>query len=148
VKTPPKTRATDVTNSMPLEEYRKLTGAGTPAKRSKYNAQRVKRGGYTFDSKLEASYYDDLCRLLDAEKILYFLCQVPFRLPGGVVYRADFMVVYPEVENEYERWRIPLSVEFWDVKGRDTPMSKMKRRQVEALYPVTILLKTGKRGAL
>jgi len=51
------------------------------------------------------------------------------------------------VENEYERWRIPLSVEFWDVKGRDTPMSKMKRRQVEALYPVTILLKTGKRGA-
>ena len=139
MKTPPKSRATDVTNSMPLEEYRKLTGASAPAKRSKYNAQRVKRDGFTFDSKLEASYYDDLCRMLDAEKILYFLCQVPFRLPGGVVYRCDFMVVWPDAV-------VGTDVEFWDVKGFDTRASKNKRKQVEALYPVKIMLKTRKRG--
>jgi len=33
------------------------------------------------------------------------------------------------------------TVHFIDVKGFDTPLGKMKRKQVEAIYPVTVEVK-------
>lgn len=63
-------------------------------------------------------------------EVLFFLCQVPFSLPG-MKYIADFQVFLADG-----------TVEFIDVKGRDTPMSKAKRKAVEELYPVTIKIVT------
>lgn len=60
-------------------------------------------------------------------ELLFYIRQPSFDLPGGVKYRADFM----------EFW-IDGEVKIIDVKGVDTPQSKMKRKQVEALYPITI----------
>lgn len=93
----------------------------------KFGAKRTKRDEHTFDSKLEGRYYDFL-RLQEKEgSVLFFLRQIPFHLVGGVRYLADFQVFWADGE-----------VSFIDVKGRDTPMSAMKRKQVEATYPVEI----------
>lgn len=93
----------------------------------KFNAIRTERDGYKFSSKKEGRYYDELKLRVRAGEVLFFLMQVPFHLPGGVVYRCDF-------------------VEFWsdgnvhviDVKGFRTPQYKAKKKMVEAQYPIEI----------
>lgn len=83
--------------------------------------------GQTFDSQKEASYYRTLKGQMAEGRLLYFLRQVPFHLPGGVVYRADFMEFYKDG-----------SVRVVDVKGHRTREYITKKKMVEALYPVTI----------
>lgn len=104
--------------------------------RNKYHAVPVEIDGMRFDSKLEARYYAVLKTLVRSGQVDYFLRQVPFHLPGKVTYRCDFQVFWKEEV-----------VTYVDVKGRDTPMSRLKRKQVEDLYPVKIELvsKVGRR---
>ncbi len=93
----------------------------------KFGAIRTERDGQKFDSKLEARYYDALKIMQKSGHVLFFLRQVPFHLPGNTKYIADFQVFLEDG-----------TVHFIDVKGKDTPMSILKRKQVESLYPVTI----------
>ena len=60
---------------------------------------------------------------------LWFLRQVPFHLPGKIVYRVDFVEFHKDG-----------SVHFVDVKGFENTVSKNKIKQTEALYPVKIEL--------
>ena len=63
-------------------------------KRKKYGNQRVTVDGMRFDSKHEADYYFET--LLPAWKCGAFQLlarQVPFDLPGGIRYIADFVTV-------------------------------------------------------
>lgn len=92
--------------------------------------------GQLFASKAEARRYKELLLLtswrskgmLPAPKgVSFFLRQVPFHLPGGVVYRVDFQVHWNDGSVTHE-----------DVKGYATEAYKIKKRLVEALYPVTI----------
>lgn len=54
--------------------------------------------------------------------------QVPFHLPGNVIYRVDFM----EFHNDG-------TVHFVDVKGMETNTFILKKKQVEELYaPIKI----------
>lgn len=96
----------------------------------KYHAVPNKVDGYHFDSLKEAKYYGQLKILKMAGEILFFLRQVPFHLPGNVIYRLDFMEFWTNRDIKYT-----------DIKGYDTPMSKLKRKQVEALYPIKIDIK-------
>ena len=89
--------------------------------------------GFRFDSKLEARLYANLKLLRTAGEVTMFLRQVPFHLPGGTIYRVDFQVFYRDG-----------SVRHLDAKGRETEAFKIKRREVEASYPVTIELWKGK----
>lgn len=94
----------------------------------KYNASPQNVDGHRYDSKAELAY----ARKLDADKasglLVQYLRQVPFHLPGGVKYVCDFLVFNSDGE-----------VRFVDVKGMDTPASKIKRKQVEELYsPIKI----------
>lgn len=78
-----------------LEEYNEfLKRQGKepqPVKRAnKYHAKRT--DGY--DSKHEAKIAAQLQLRAKAERIVT-LEQVPFPLPGGVIYRADFVVLKP-----------------------------------------------------
>ena len=100
----------------------------------KYHASPTAVDGLRFDSKAEAGRYADLKLLQQAGEVVFFLRQVPFDLPGGVKYKADFMIFWADG-----------SVTVEDVKGYDTPQSRLKRRQVEALYPVKIELVRGRR---
>lgn len=62
-----------------------------------------------------------------AGEVLFFLMQTPFHLPGDVQYRVDFVVFLANGE-----------VEFIDCKGMDTPVSNIKIKMVQDLYPLEI----------
>lgn len=98
----------------------------------KYNAKKTELDNIKFDSKLESRYYKYLKDLQLLNEVVFFLRQVPFHLPGGVKYVVDFQVFYKNGD-----------IEFVDVKGIDTAMSKAKRKIVEHLYkPVLIKIVT------
>ncbi len=96
-------------------------------RRNKYHAIPVEIDNMRFDSKLEAKYYVFLKGQHKSGRVLYFLRQVPFHLPGKVTYRCEFQIFWENGD-----------VSYVDVKGKDTPMSRLKRKQVEDLYPVKI----------
>jgi hypothetical protein len=102
----------------------------------KYNAVKTVVDGYRFDSKKEAARYARNKLLIRSGEMVMQLRQVPFHLPGGVIYRIDFIEYYANGDQL-----------FVDVKGMDTPQSKQKRRQVEdwsengkLVYPIKITL--------
>lgn len=107
-------------------EYMSVAGGQVP----KYRNNPCVVDGIRFDSQLEAAYYLYLQNERKEGRIAYYLRQVPFRLPGNVVYRVDFQVFWHYVDVE--------RVQYVDVKGRETPTFKLKRKQVEELYPVKI----------
>ena len=103
-------------------QYRKgpRISVGAKAKRT--------RGPFVFDSIKEAKYYDQLLLRQKAGEVVTFLRQVPFHLPGGTVYRADFLIFLSDGQ-----------VEVVDVKGMKTDTYKIKKREVEAHYhPIQI----------
>lgn len=108
---------------------------GAPAKRgSKYAAQPTEVDGIRFDSKAEARYYQGLKARVAAGEVEFFTRQTAFHLPGNVRYVADFVEHLPCTcgNCSCQRTRVV------DVKGVQTQMFKTKKRQVEALYPITI----------
>lgn len=93
---------------------------------SKYHA--VRTGHY--HSKKEARYADTLELRRKAGEISFWLEQTPFRLPGDIIYRLDF-VVFTGNAGIYE-------VDWVEVKGKDLALGKLKRKQVEDLYGIKI----------
>lgn len=95
--------------------------------RHKFRAIPTEVDGIKFHSKKESVYYEQLKLAKMSGDLLFFLRQVPFDLPGHVRYYVDFV----------EFWK-PDEVRFTDVKGYKTSEYILKRKQVEALYPVKI----------
>jgi len=95
--------------------------------RHKYKAKEAEFDGIKFSSKLEGRWYLIIKEMQEAGEVLFFLRQVPFHLPGDVVYRADFMLFFTDGH-----------VEVWESKGYDTPEWVMKKKLVEAHYPIEI----------
>ena len=94
---------------MSEEEYRELlerrkgqhvttpaTGSDDKPKRQKYGNTRVEIDGIKFDSKHEAMIYKELMLRKQAGEIMAVLRQVPFDLPGGIKYYADFCIIMPD----------------------------------------------------
>ena len=109
-----------------MEDLKKLK-----KKQSKYKAVKIVKKEITFDSKLEAAYYEHILMLERTKVLAYHLRQVPFRLPGCVKYLVDFALFYSDGK-----------VRYVDVKGVLTQTSTIKIKQVMDLYPVTIELMT------
>jgi hypothetical protein len=104
-----------------------------PAKQRKYKNEKVSIDGWAFDSKLEGNRYLELKLLQRAGKVRYFLCQVPFRLPGHVIFRVDFMIVWgSDLYNG--------GVTYEDAHGADTRMKTLKMKQVREIYGVDVKL--------
>lgn len=93
----------------------------------KFNAIRTERDGIKFPSQKQARYYDELKMQQKVGLVLFFLMEVPIRLPGNVKYKIDFVVFMTDG-----------NVRFIDVKGHKTKMYITKKKMVEALYPITI----------
>lgn len=113
-------------------QVRDKLGARAPGKPSKYHAKRTSytsTQGFTrlYDSKAEAAFAAELDLRIAAKEILFWLPQIPFPLPGGVTYRADFMTASRTGQ-----------LYFYDVKGWDVPVSRNKRKQCAALFGVEI----------
>ena len=111
-------------SSSPVKQFRSAT-------KNKYGAVKCERDGINFPSLLERSYYDQLKLRQISGELKYFLRQIPFQLPGGVKYFCDFQLFFADG-----------TVEYVDTKGRDTPVSKIKRKMVEDLYPIEIKIVT------
>lgn len=104
-------------------------GAPTP-KRRKYGNQPTVCDGRTFDSKHEADRYAELMLMVKAGEIHGVICQHPFLLPGGIVYRADFVVI-----EKGGTWRVE------DAKSVATAKDKtyrIKRRLMRECLGITI----------
>lgn len=97
-------------------------------RRSKYGNRSVVVDGQRFDSKAEARHWRVLRTELATGLASLVLRQVPFHLPGGVVFRADFLVHRPGG-----------GLEIHEVKGFRTEAYKIKKRMVEAIHGVEIL---------
>jgi hypothetical protein len=70
-----------------------------------------------------------------AGEVLYWLPQIPFCLPGGIKYYADFLVVWQR-DDDWGKWE---ELSFEDVKGRViTRESKMKIKMIEDIYGIKI----------
>lgn len=98
------------------------------SKPNKYHNNPTTVDGIRFDSKKEARYYEQLLIRVDAGEVSYFLMQVPLRLPGGSKYVVDFQVHLATG-----------AVEYIDVKGRETQVFRLKKREIEHQYPIRIL---------
>lgn len=95
--------------------------------RHKFNAKRCEYSGIKFASKKELKRHQELELLQKYGEVIFFLRQVPFHLSGGVKYVCDYLVFWASGDVTIE-----------DVKGMRTPMYKLKKKQVQALYPITI----------
>lgn len=99
---------------------------------NKYNAQAVEVDGIRFASKAEAKRYGQLKLLEMAGYIRDIVLQpkFPIEIKGKKVgsYAADFSYFD----------RITGKRTYEDVKGVKTPVYKLKKKLVEALYDITI----------
>lgn len=101
----------------------------TSVRTHKYGAKAVVVNGIRFDSKREARHYERLCLRVAAGEVRYFLRQVPLHLPGGTKLVVDFQEFHADG-----------SVHYVDAKGFETAAFKIKRREVEACYPIRLEL--------
>ena len=92
----------------------------------KFHAKPTQYKGIRYHSKREAQYAAQLDLRVKGGEVLFYLRQVPFQLPTSI-YRLDFMEFWADG-----------SVHLVEVKGMETPLGKLKREQVQALYPVEI----------
>ena len=98
----------------------------------KFNAVRTEYNGRKYPSKLEARYSKYLDSLKEEGKILFFLEQVPFRLPGNIVYRLDFIEFWAPVDDDAG------DIVFTETKGRMTPDAQIKIKQTEDIYNIKV----------
>lgn len=82
---------TDLPEHLQEQARQKLGPAGGCAKESKYRNVRTEADGHIFDSAREAERYGELRLLYEAKEIAALMIQVPFPLPGGITYLADFV---------------------------------------------------------
>jgi hypothetical protein len=119
-----------VTTRISVAEYRSMVLDTVPDPKNKlrkYRSQPVVVDGIRFDSKREAKAWADLMALKRTGEITMVLRQVPFHLPGGTIYRTDFLAFYAD-----GTFRV------LDAKGVETATFKIKKREVEAVYPIKI----------
>jgi len=98
----------------------------------KYKAKPTSVDGIRFASKAEARYYQDLLERQERGEVLFFLRQVPLHLPGNTKYVVDFVEFLAPDDRGHA------DIRWVDVKGVETPMFKLKKKQVESLYPIEI----------
>lgn len=110
-------------------------------KKTKYGNKKVSFAGITFDSKLEAEYYQHLLQLQATGEVIKIELQPKFILFDGfkkngktfraITYNADFTVTYANG-----------SVEVVDVKGMITQQFELRRKLFEYRYPYELRLIT------
>ena len=114
-----------------IKETPVATRAAEEPKRTKYGNKKTTVDGKTFDSKHEAERWKELQLLLAAGEIVGILPQVAFALPGGVTYKADFVIL-----NRDGTFRVE------DAKSSATAKDKvyrLKKRQMRECLGIEIM---------
>jgi hypothetical protein len=122
-------------NSMTVDQYKKEIASNSKRKAStsKFKNKPTTIDGYRFHSIKEANYYKMLKDQQSKGEIARFHPQVCFLLPGGIKHFVDFMVITPISIGGHDFF-----IDYIEVKGRDTPMGKLKRKQCEDIYKIEI----------
>ena len=119
-------RAADANYGVPTAE-----GREAKPKRSKYGNRKVVVDGMKFDSRKEVDYYlGVLLPLWKAGELKLLARQVPFDLPGGIRYIADFVAVDREG-----------AVRVIDTKSEATRRIRVyinKKKQMRAIWKIEI----------
>lgn len=93
----------------------------------KYNAKPFVLDGIRFDSDVEAACYGDLVILQRAGRITELVVH-----PRYPIIINNVKVCFVEMDFSYRDEQGLLRVV--DIKGMDTPLSKLKRKMIEAAY--------------
>ena len=109
---------------------RDLTPSLCRSPRHKFQAKPSEEDGIRFASKKERAYYQGLKLRQMSGEVLFFTRQTGLDLPGKVRHFLDFV----------EYWADG-TVHFVEIKGFDTPLGKLKRKQVMDLYPINVEVK-------
>lgn len=96
--------------------------------RHKFHNIPTEVGNAKFSSKKEARYWESLQIAMRSKELLFVLRQVPFHHSSGVRYVVDFVEFWANGD-----------VRFVDVKGVKTPMYKVKKKMIEAEFPIKII---------
>lgn len=101
---------------------------------SKYNNRKVNIDGRNFDSSMEADYYITLKKKVKDGVLKSFICQPKFKVideytRNGKKIRASFYVL------DFQEFYSDGRVEYVDVKGFETDVSKLKRKLLESKNP-------------
>lgn len=108
---------------------------------TKYNSKKVEIDGYTFDSQIEARYYQRLKWLQEHKEILFFrlqpryLLQEAFKKNGRTYRKIEYIA-------DFEIHHLDGSIEVVDVKGMETEAFKIKKKLFEKKYPHKLSLIT------
>ena len=95
--------------------------------------------GVLYASKKEATFAQELDLRVKAGELSFWLRQVPFLLRGGFTYRLDFMVFCSD--DRLHGHAFPLwDIQCYEVKGYETPVGRLKRKQCEFLYGIVITI--------
>jgi hypothetical protein len=115
---------------MSADEYREYmrTGYLPGEKPSKYRNKKTPLDGKIYDSAREADRAAQLKMMVKAKEIIMFFEQIPFQLPGGREYRADFVILWPDFT-----WTVE------DAKGVRTDVYKIKRDLMREVYGIEIV---------
>jgi hypothetical protein len=109
--------------------------------KSKYRNVPTEVDGLRFASKAEAARYVALKTLQLAGEVRWFIRQPRFDLGNGIVYVADFLVVWEANERSFE----PVRVTVEDVKGVETDVFKLKKKLFNAKFgELTLITKRRK----
>lgn len=106
---------------------------------SKYFARQVKEDGYTFASQAEYRYYCDLKILLKNKLIEGLIVHPKFTAIVNGTKICNIILDFQYFDKETNR------LCYVDVKGLDMPISKLKRKLLEALYPEVTVTVVGPR---
>ncbi len=101
-------------------------------KRLKYGNRKVEIDGMKFDSQHEAAVYQDLMARVKAGDLKVVCRQVPFDLPGGIRYIADFVAITHDMRVEG----------VYDAKSEITRRDRTyinKKKQMKACWGIEIL---------
>ena len=108
------------------------------AKANKYNAKRVQIDGIWFDSKAEAKRYNELKLMEKARLINQLIVHPKYEIPP-LTDEWDKIEHICNVELDFYYWDDKKKYYVHqDVKGQDNPLSKLKRKLVEAFYGIKV----------
>lgn len=101
---------------------------------SKYNNKKIEFDGRTFDSEMEADFYVTLKDKVKKGIVEKFICQPKFKISdeytrNGKKIKPSYYIL------DYLVFNTDGSVEYIDIKGYGTEISKLKRKLLESKYP-------------
>lgn len=119
---------------MTPDEYKALI---TKKKRNKFNAKTTTIDGITFDSKAEAERYADLKLLVRTGRIMELVIHPTFTILINNKLICNVELDFTYLDKDYGIYV------YEDVKGgkaTNTPMSKLKRKMLEAYKSITVTI--------